>query len=174
MNKFYLLSCALLITLCSSAQAATLIVPMKLIAPTGAGKSIGTITFTDTQYGMVIKPVLSDLPPGLHGFHLHVNPSCADSGMAAGGHYDPLHTTAHLGPYTDQGHQGDLPALYVDEKGIANLQLEAPRLKVQNLYGHALIIHAAGDNYSDHPEKLGGGGARIACGVIPVTAVQKK
>jgi Cu-Zn family superoxide dismutase len=28
------------------------------------------------------------------------------------------------------------------------------------------MIHAGGDNYSDHPEKLGGGGARIACGVV--------
>lgn len=28
------------------------------------------------------------------------------------------------------------------------------------------MIHAGGDNYSDKPEKLGGGGSRIACGVI--------
>jgi Cu-Zn family superoxide dismutase len=29
----------------------------------------------------------------------------------------------------------------------------------------ALMIHAGADNYSDTPETLGGGGARIACGV---------
>ena len=28
------------------------------------------------------------------------------------------------------------------------------------------MIHAGGDNYSDQPQPLGGGGARIACGVI--------
>ncbi|SSP59941.1 Cu/Zn superoxide dismutase [Acinetobacter baumannii] len=28
------------------------------------------------------------------------------------------------------------------------------------------MIHAGGDNYSDSPLPLGGGGARIACGVI--------
>jgi Cu-Zn family superoxide dismutase len=28
------------------------------------------------------------------------------------------------------------------------------------------MIHSGGDNYSDVPEKLGGGGGRIACGVI--------
>jgi len=28
------------------------------------------------------------------------------------------------------------------------------------------MIHAGGDNYSDHPEKLGSGGARIACGLV--------
>ena len=29
-----------------------------------------------------------------------------------------------------------------------------------------LAVHAGGDNHSDHPAKLGGGGARIVCGVI--------
>ncbi len=29
------------------------------------------------------------------------------------------------------------------------------------------MIHAGGDNCADLPEKVGGGGARIACGVIP-------
>jgi len=28
------------------------------------------------------------------------------------------------------------------------------------------MIHAGGDNHSDHPTALGGGGARMACGVI--------
>jgi superoxide dismutase, Cu-Zn family len=28
------------------------------------------------------------------------------------------------------------------------------------------MIHAGGDNYSDTPAPLDGGGARIACGVI--------
>ena len=29
------------------------------------------------------------------------------------------------------------------------------------------MIHSGGDNYSDAPEKNGGGGERIACGVMP-------
>lgn len=28
------------------------------------------------------------------------------------------------------------------------------------------MIHKGGDNYSDEPAALGGGGARFACGVI--------
>jgi Cu-Zn family superoxide dismutase len=28
------------------------------------------------------------------------------------------------------------------------------------------MIHAGGDNYSDEPASLGGGSARIACGII--------
>ena len=65
-----------------------------------------------------------------------------------------------------KGHLGDLPALKVDASGKATTPVLAPRLKLAQLSGHSLMIHAGGDNYSDSPEKLGGGGARIACGVM--------
>ena len=43
----------------------------------------------------------------------------------------------------------------------------APRITdLAALRGKTLMIHAGGDNYSDQPKPLGGGGARIACGVI--------
>lgn len=28
------------------------------------------------------------------------------------------------------------------------------------------MVHAGGDNHSDHPQPLGGGGERFACGVV--------
>jgi Cu-Zn family superoxide dismutase len=40
----------------------------------------------------------------------------------------------------------------------------APRLSTADLRGRALIVHAGGDTYRDVPP-LGGGGARIACGI---------
>lgn len=130
-------------------------------------QAIGSIIATDTRYGLLLIPNLHDLPPGLHGFHLHAKPSCSHHGKSAGDHWDPLKTGVHLGPYTDKGHLGDLPVLMVNEKGIADVPVLAPRLKVKNLHGHALIIHSGGDNYADVPEKLGGGGQRIACGIVP-------
>jgi Cu-Zn family superoxide dismutase len=39
-------------------------------------------------------------------------------------------------------------------------------LKAADLKGRSLMIHAGGDNYSDYPAKLGGGGPRMACGVV--------
>jgi Cu-Zn family superoxide dismutase len=36
------------------------------------------------------------------------------------------------------------------------------RLRLSDLHGRSLMIHADPDNYSDQP-----GGARIACGIIP-------
>ena len=84
--------------------------------------------------------------------------------LAAGGHYNP-HNIAHHGSPTT-GHLGDLPALVVNDKGFATTPVIAPRLKLSDIQGRAIMIHAGGDNYSDTPQPLGGGGARIACGVI--------
>jgi len=156
-----------------SAHAEELVVPMHLIDSTGIAKSIGTVMTTSNPFGTVLAPNLKGLTPGLHGFHVHQNPNCGPGvkagkkvpGLAAGGHYDPAGTGRHEGPYGD-GHLGDLPALYVDENGNANHPVLAPRLKPSDLKGRSLMIHAGGDNYSDNPKKLGGGGARMACGVV--------
>lgn len=126
--------------------------------------SLGKITFTDTQYGLLITPNLTGLPSGAHGFHLHEHANCDDAGMKAGGHFDPKHSKTHQGPYK-QGHLGDLPVLLIMDNGQVNTPLLAPRLKTTDLTGLAVMIHGGGDNYTDTPP-LGGGGARIACGLI--------
>ena len=127
-------------------------------------KKIGNVIFKDTDYGLLIIPNLGSLPPGLKGFHVHQNAKCGNQGKDAGGHLDTDDTKTHLGPYKE-GHLGDLPALCVNDKGVATLSTLAPRLTTKTLKGHALIIHEHGDTYSDKPS-LGGGGARIACGVF--------
>ena len=129
------------------------------------GAKIGTVTAENTPYGLLLTPHLTNLPAGVHGFHIHEMPSCADHAMAASGHLDPKKTGAHKGPYQD-GHLGDLPVLIADKNGEATLPVLAPRLTEDLIKGHSLMVHAGGDNYSDKPEKLGGGGARLACGVI--------
>lgn len=143
------------------------IVKVEVYLTTDPSTKIGEITFNDSQYGLMIYPNLGQLPPGPHGIHLHQHPNCADHGMDTGAHYDPQQTGKHLGPY-NPGHLGDLPVLFVADDGSTNTPLLAPRLKLTNLTGLAIIIHEHGDNYSDNPP-LGGGGARIACGIIKVT-----
>lgn len=154
---------AVALTLVSVTQlslAASIVVPVS-----GAnGKSYGAVSFEDSSYGLLIKPKLSGLPAGQHGFHLHQYPDCSEEGMKAGGHYDPAGTNSHQGPY-GAGHLGDLPVLAVDDNGVAAIPVLAPRLKTSDIEGLALMIHAGGDNYSDNPP-MGGGGARIGCGVI--------
>ncbi len=145
---------------------ASVTIPIYLVSATGQGQSIGTIKAEDSLCGVLLTPNLTNLPPGIHGFHVHVNPSCAQNGMAAGGHLDPAKTDKHLGPYDNHGHLGDMPVLIVSQDGTATLPTMAPRFKLSQIIGHAFMIHEGGDNYSDSPAKLGGGGARIACGVI--------
>ena len=157
----------------AGAYAETTTITVSAVSAEGVGESIGTVTVTDTRYGAVFKPALSGLTPGMHGFHVHQNPSCDAAekdgntvpGLAAGGHYDPANAGVHAGPYGD-GHLGDLPGLYVDADGNASTPVLAPRLTVADVKGRSLMIHAGGDNYSDQPKALGGGGARMACGVF--------
>lgn len=155
------------------AAQADIVVPMHLLDAQGQGQPVGQVVVSETPYGVVFNPALTGLPPGLHGFHVHENPSCAAlekdgkimPALAAGGHYDPAGSKRHGAPWSD-GHLGDLPALYVDAAGNANHPVLAPRLKMSDLKGRALMIHAGGDNHADHPVPLGGGGARLACGVM--------
>ena len=65
----------------------------------------------------------------------------------------------------NDAHLGDLPALTVLHDGTATNPVLAPRLKkLDEVRGHSIMIHAGGDNHSDHPAPLGGGGPRMACG----------
>jgi Cu-Zn family superoxide dismutase len=156
-------------------------VKVNFIDAKGIGKPAGTVTIKETADGLEFDTNLKGLPPGEHGFHLHENGSCAPAdkdgtataGQAAGGHYDPEGTKAHKGP-GGGGHKGDLPKLEVNSDGTANAKLKVSGLKLADVRGKALVIHQGGDNYSDTPQPLGGGGARIACGVIPSPAAPTK
>ncbi len=173
MKRFLILFAGLLL-ISSSALADEVTVSMFFATDTGPGKAIGTISVTDTPYGAVFTPDLLGFTQGLHGFHVHENADCGPKqkdgkmvpGLAAGGHFDPAGSGRHEGPYGN-GHLGDLPPLYIDANGGSSLPVLAPRLKVADLKGRSLMVHAGGDNFSDNPEPLGGGGPRKACGIVP-------
>jgi Cu-Zn family superoxide dismutase len=146
----------------------------------GVGESIGTVTISEAQGGGVtFTPDLKGLPPGAHGFHLHQYANCGpkekggklEPGEAAGPHFDPDKAGKHAGP-TGAGHRGDLPVLTVGADGDAKQAVTAKRLKMADLRrSKALVIHQGGDTYSEPPPS-GGGGTRIACGLI--LAAEKK
>ena len=157
----------------SSAVGAEATVTLTAVTASGNGGSVGTVRLVDTRYGLALYPALKNLPPGLHGFHVHTEPSCApaerngkmEAAASAGDHLDPEATKRHGEPWGD-GHLGDLPPLYVAPDGTATQAVLAPRLKLADVRDRALMIHAGGDNHADHPAPSGGGGARVACGVI--------
>jgi len=161
-----------LVTLSIAASAGN--VELNFIDSNGITGKAGNVQYEDTPYGLLLTPQLSGLPPGVHGFHVHDRASCDPAlvdgkmvaGAGAGGHWDPEKTGLHLGPYNSKGHKGDLPALYADANGTVTQPVLAPRLKAIDLAGHSLMVHLGADNHSDHPAMLGGGGARLACGVL--------
>ncbi|EFG1183757.1 superoxide dismutase [Cu-Zn] SodC [Escherichia coli] len=161
MKRFSLAILALVVA--TGAQAASEKVEMNLVTSQGVGQSIGSVTITETDKGLEFSPDLKALPPGEHGFHIHAKASAAES---AGGHLDPQNTGKHEGP-EGAGHLGDLPALVVNNDGKATDAVIAPRLKsLDEVKDKALMVHVGGDNMSDQPKPLGGGGERYACGVI--------
>ncbi len=172
-HRLLALAAALLLVGATGAPAADLAIQVNALGEEEAGKAIGTITVSENKFGLLFTPEVAELAPGLHGFHVHQNADCGSAekdgkkvpGLAAGGHFDPAGTGKHLGPYAE-GHLGDLPGLFVGSDGKAVTPVLAPRLKLSDLSGRSLMIHAGGDTYSDAPAPLGGGGVRAACGVI--------
>jgi len=172
MSGFRILTLALLVPLASAAPAlaAGASAALKAISAEGIGADVGTAEFTEGKDGLSITLSIKGIPDGEHGMHIHEKGDCAaaekdgkkTAGLAAGPHYDPEKSGKHAGPQ-GQGHKGDLPKIEV--KGETKTTVTVPRLKLADVTGRALIIHEGGDTYSDNPE-LGGGKARIACGVI--------
>lgn len=169
-NNIYIIIAILLFT--SLSYADELEISIFETSVTGQGKHVGYIIVEDTHFGLLITPSLNGFTPGPHGFHIHENPSCdpkgATPGLAAGKCFDPNDTGKHLGPYDEEGHLGDLPVLYADSKRKIRTPVLAPRVEIADLIGRSVVIHAGSDNYSDKPKRMGGGGPRIACGVISV------
>lgn len=142
------------------------------VSAKGVGVRVGTLRLQDTPDGLRIKTYLYGMLPGVHCWHIHENNSCSSAvkdgqlipALAAGSHYNPTQVAHHGSPTT--GHLGDLPVLMINDKGRSSEVLIAPRLKLADVHQRTIVIHAGGDNYADEPLPVGGGGERIACGVI--------
>jgi Cu-Zn family superoxide dismutase len=164
----------LVATLAATLASADYKVSMNAIDIKGEGAPMGTVAVSAAQGGGVqFTPDLKGLSPGQHGFHVHEHANCGakekdrtmSPGEMAGEHYDPKKTHKHAGPQ-GAGHLGDLPALEVAANATATRPVTSAHLTLRELQGKALVIHEGGDNYSDQPKPNGGGGTRIACGVI--------
>jgi Cu-Zn family superoxide dismutase len=165
-------SSSVLLVATGVAIAQQLTVDINRISDSGIGEKVGTVVVTEGKGGVSFKIAVTGLPKGQRGFHVHEKGDCGPAmkdgkmtaGIAAGGHLDPEAKKSHKGP-KGAGHKGDLPALNGTANGIKQT-LTAPRLKLTDVRGRALVIHEGGDNYTDNPEN-GGGKGRVACGVVP-------
>jgi len=137
----------------------------------GMGNSVGTAELSPAAKGVNIKLNLMNLPPGMHGIHVHAVAKCEGPAFTtAGGHLNP--DMKHHGLDNPDGpHAGDMLNLTVAADGTAKTTIVAPGVTMgdgaNSIFaggGTALVIHANQDDEKSDP--AGNAGARIACGVI--------
>lgn len=136
----------------------------------GDGDVIGETTFRDENGGCRIVATFTALPPGPHGFHIHVAGDLRGEGCkGACAHYHKGGAARHGGaPGTStERHTGDLGNVY----GPTFRRTYFLRgVRCADLWGRSLIVHADEDDLGrgDHEDSAttGHSGARIACALI--------
>lgn len=139
------------------------------------GQKIGTATIHPSGSGVRIDVVVSQLPPGMHGIHIHTVGKCEGPAFAsAGGHFNPA-SKKHGKDNPEGPHAGDLLNIEVGADGSGKASLSDLNVTLgdgpNSLFhegGTALVIHEKADDYKTDP--AGNSGARIACGVIQSSA----
>ena len=135
------------------------------------GQTIGTAKIVAAKQGVKIEVNVSQLPPGLHGIHIHNVGKCEGPDFAsAGPHLNP-YTKKHGKDNPDGPHIGDLLNIEVKADGTSKATLRDTMVTLGNgpnsVFhdgGTAIVIHAKEDDYKTDP--AGNSGPRIGCGVI--------
>jgi Cu-Zn family superoxide dismutase len=120
------------------------------IAPTTGNMINGTATFTELAGQVMVVVDVNNCPAGMHAWHLHANPSCANDAVGAGDHWVPRGEML--------GEINCMP----DGKGTRTFTSSAPNTwtiggaAASNILPHAVVVHTGAES---NP------GGRIGCGV---------
>jgi superoxide dismutase, Cu-Zn family len=140
-----------------------------VLYPTQGNNVSGTITFTQTDKGILVVADLQGLTKGKHGFHIHEFGDCSSAdGTSAGSHFNPEGKN-HGAPMDISRHIGDMGNIEADESGKAHLEYTDPMLMLNgphSILGRSVIVHKSEDDLKTQP--TGNAGARVACGVIGI------
>ncbi|MGQ0505084.1 MAG: superoxide dismutase family protein [Myxococcaceae bacterium] len=138
--------------------------------------STGTASFAAASGGGVTLTLnMTNLTPGMHAVHLHDKGDCsAFDATSTGGHWNPTNM-AHGAPTAAAHHVGDVGNLMANANGTGTLTFTQSDWAVvgeKGVVGHAVIVHAAVDDFVTQP--TGNAGGRISCGVITLDNQQPK
>lgn len=138
------------------------------------GKVNGVIRFVQVEEDrVVVEGTVEGLKPGLHGFHVHEFGDLSNGCISTGGHFNP-HGKQHGAPTDENRHAGDLGNITADESGVAKVMLSDHVLKVHDIIGRALVVHADEDDLGrgghEDSKTTGHAGARVSCGIIARSA----
>ena len=143
-----------------------------IIDPTGwpifdqAARQVGLVTSRRGAGAVVVHVQLRNVPPGVHGIHIHEYPKCEPPTFGtAGAHWN--WTSKQHGHKNPQGyHVGDLGNIMVGSDGVAEKSFSIPAKDWEpNLKnGLSVVIHSHPDD--DRTDPSGKSGERIACGLL--------
>lgn len=131
---------------------------------------VGEAVASDVAGGMEIVATFTKLPPGKHGFHIHVAGDLRGEGCAgACSHWHSGPLRAH-GSDPKSGHTGDLGNIELTgSKKTKTYRYFLAGVRAANLWGRSLIVHADEDDLGlgehDDSKTTGHSGARIACAI---------
>ena len=115
---------------------------------------------------------ISNVPEGLHGFHIHQSGDLREGCSSLCAHYNPTNKQ-HGGREDTERHIGDLGNITAKKNGIVKSIFTDKKIKLSGKYsivGRSVVIHADEDDLgkggNKESLKTGNAGKRIACGVI--------
>jgi Cu-Zn family superoxide dismutase len=141
---------------------------------TADGNSLGEVELLQMAEGVQLIATVKGLPVGQYAMHLHAVGRCVGPDFtSAGPHFNPA-GKQHGRDNPMGSHAGDLPNLAVTEKGVGEMNLMLPGLRLADgdaplldADGAAVVLHAKADDYRSDP--AGNAGTRIACGEVRKT-----
>jgi Cu-Zn family superoxide dismutase len=124
----------------------------------------GDVSVSGTK--VTLRMDLTAAPPGTHGVHVHMNPSCGNNGMDAGAHWDTTGTGSAGHGLPPGGHIGDLGNITIGADGKGSLEFSNAAWTLgdgapTDILPHAIIFHELADDGS-----MPSAGARWGCAVI--------
>ena len=172
MKKLALLSIPMMLVFATCRSAKPGPMAMAMLAATGTNTAVGMVHFQEMADGSVeVSLDMKNVPPGVHGFHVHDKGDCGDNGNAAGGHFNPT-SMPHGAPDAVSHHAGDFGNVTADASGTIKTTFTTHSITVsagpRSVVGHAVVLHGNPDDLTTQPS--GNAGPRISCGVVTAMA----